>query len=920
MVVAVFMISGFTCSVLAQGFKVDLDMSGRQQGEVHEPDYLSWIVKNQVEDNFALDENITVYLSTLNNGNLKSNWYKAGIAAAKLANDGVLVDGYTGFAQIEMRITGLSAGIHSILTYHNMVDNVAVGSFAPIDIYVNGVLSEESLVPTVRVEKNDDAAKFYSTFNVQQGGDVVILFKAKDIPAITNKTVILNAFEIDTRNANMQALNPTPLDRDEHVDADNGKNVVLRWQSPEGVISHDIYFGTNQEEVLNADRSSACFKGNQTGNTYEIGDLYSMSTYYWRIDEVGSTETTKGNVWYFRPRQLAFDGAEGYGRFARGGRGGKVVEVSDLRDDANNPIQGSLRWALQQHPGEPLIIVFTKSGIIELQDRLTINRRYVTVAGQTAPGKGICIKGKPFGLSGADDAVVRFMRVRVGGGQTTDGMGLNGCNYSIIDHSSISWTVDESFSSRSALNISFQRNMIAEPLNIAGHKNYGPGTAHGYAASIGGDVGSFHHNLLSQSAGRNWSMAGGLDGNGYYSGRLDLFNNVVYNWVGRTTDGGAHEVNFVNNYYKAGPASKQSNMLVAQLEGVGKGSQSYYVKGNVFEKANGTIACDGTNDECGRTYTKASTQVLDWTLWVDAPFFESQATIHSAKEAYKHVLSNVGANMPVFDDHDKRIVKETLSGVNTYTGSVGKLSGIPDDESDVGGWEDYGNVMRSADFDSDHDGLPDWWEILFNLNPNSPEGDFSDTNADVDGNGITWMDRYLDWMSTPHFELESTGVVSVNLKELSQGFEKYPAYSIVDMQNCTANIEGEIASVMTTSGDAGLGSFMFKVTDADGHSMTRKVGIRLLGSGSGITNPTNDGLNVSFVNPVGNTLRLYVHNENQTSIRFELSDIQGRNIAKSEYAAGTNEIVKDMSILSEGIYVAKIIAGDKTRIIKIIKN
>ena len=553
-------------SAFGQGFKIDLDMSGRQSSEVLEPDYLSWVVKTQETDSYALNDDISIYLSTQNNGVLKPNWYKAMITTAKLANDGVFVSDFTGTAQIEMKITGLSTGTHSVLIYHNMVDNPVSNTFAPMDIYVNGVLTGENIAPTVRVEKNDDAAKFYTEFTITDGAEVTILFKAKDVPTANNKTVGLNAIEIDTRNADLQAKNPIPTDRNEHVDADNGKIVVLQWESPEEVISHDVYFGTNPEEVLNAGRNAVCFQGNQTGNTFEVANLYSLATYYWRVDEVSSSGTAKGNVWYFRPRQLAFEGAEGYGRFARGGRGGKVVEVSNLQDHAANPVQGSLRWALQQHPGEPLIIVFSTSGIIHLEERLTINRKYVTVAGQTAPGKGICIKGKPFGLSGADDAIVRFMRVRVGGGQTTDGMGLNGCNHSIIDHSSISWTVDESFSSRSALNITFQKNMISEPLNIAGHQNYNPGTAHGYAASIGGDVGSFHHNLLAQSYGRNWSLAGGLDGNGYYAGRLDIFNNVIYNWGTRTTDGGAHEVNFVSNYYKPGQATTFFWALNAQWD------------------------------------------------------------------------------------------------------------------------------------------------------------------------------------------------------------------------------------------------------------------------------------------------------------------------------------------------------------------
>ena len=134
-----------------------------------------------------------------------------------------------------------------------------------------------------------------------------------------------------------------------------------------------------------------------------------------------------------------------------------------------------------------------------------------------------------------------------------DGMGMASGNNSIFDHCSISWTIDEAFSSRSGLNITLQRTLISEALNEAGHKNYPAGTQHGYAASIGGEIGSFHHNLLAHCAGRNWSLAGGLThGTTTYAGRLDIRNNVVYNWRNRTTDGGAHEVNFVNNYYKPG--------------------------------------------------------------------------------------------------------------------------------------------------------------------------------------------------------------------------------------------------------------------------------------------------------------------------------------------------------------------------------
>ena len=131
-------------------------------------------------------------------------------------------------------------------------------------------------------------------------------------------------------------------------------------------------------------------------------------------------------------------------------------------------------------------------------------------------------------------------------------------------------------------NITLQRTLISEALNIAGHPNYPEGTKHGYAGSIGGDVGSFHHNLLAHCEGRNWSLAGGLDGDAFYAGRLDIRNNVVYNWGHRATDGGSKEVNFVGNYYKPGAATDQFYALIIDHEGTGLGTQRGYFSGNVM--------------------------------------------------------------------------------------------------------------------------------------------------------------------------------------------------------------------------------------------------------------------------------------------------------------------------------------------------
>ncbi|MGF1925870.1 MAG: T9SS C-terminal target domain-containing protein, partial [Bacteroidia bacterium] len=518
--------------------KVDLNFSGRNEAEVHEKGYVSWPVVSGKSDQRTIG-GIKFEL----NGNYNSAWYKAGVQApyyAKLVNDGLKSS-----EPLELTISGLPAGSHSLMSYHNNFDN-ADGGVAPstIAIYVDGKLAEHDIVPSNRAEHNTKSQVTYLSLQAKAGVPIVVRYQV-DGTSSSPKHFTLNGFEINTPDLRKQAKMPMPIDADEHVAVD--KDLMLKWTAAADAVSHDVYFGTNKGAVENASHSSQEFKGTLTTTSYSVKNLYSMETYYWRIDEKdASGKVTKGNIWYFRPAQLAFPGAEGYGRFARGGRGGKVVHVTNLNDSG----PGSLREAVNLDIG-PRTIVFDVAGIIKLSSRLVINQPYVTVAGQTAPGKGITIVAAPLGLTG-NDGVVRFIRVRVGAGRTYDGMGLTGANHSIIDHCSISWTIDEAFSSRGAHNISLQRTLISEALNVADHGKYEKGKMHGYAATIGGDIGSFHHNLLVHNYGRNWSMGGGLDGNGVYSGRLDIRNNVVYNWGRRTTDGGAKEVNFVSNYYKPG--------------------------------------------------------------------------------------------------------------------------------------------------------------------------------------------------------------------------------------------------------------------------------------------------------------------------------------------------------------------------------
>lgn len=561
----------------------------------------------------------------------------------------------------------------------------------------------------------------YVKFTAEEGKDVVIEY-VSDPKAGTeyiNNYVAVNALIFDRPNPKTTASDPYPANIDMHaaaVDApvNEAGDIVLTWKPASSAVKHHVMFGTSPDDLTEMIAT--------TEAQYAPQGLSSHNVYYWRIDEEDAAGNRyEGDVWSFRPRHLAFPGAEGYGRFAIGGRGGVVYHVTSLDDDVDNPQPGTFRYGLTKVESTRTI-VFDVSGYITLKGRLVCSDKYVTIAGQTAPGEGITFRGAPLGVN--SDGITRFIRSYRGyaGDQNgpieaeqnkgLDGLGLAGGDHAIVDHCSVSWTTDEAFSSRGAKSITLQRTLLSESLNCADHPNYGSGAQHGYAATIGGGqgsgVGSFHHNLLAHNEGRNWSLSGGLTGSGFYDGAHDVFNNVVYNWGGRATDGGSHEINFVNNYYKKGPSTRQNYLLNLQLEGTGKGTQSAYVSGNIREELNGNKVYDKENTTF--RYSLSGGQELNWEPFVSEPFFPSYATIESAEQAYRNVLSDVGCNQPFFNSHDARMVSRTVNGTTSKVGSKTGKKGLIDREWDSEGYVDIPEVRRSADFDTDLDGMPDWWE------------------------------------------------------------------------------------------------------------------------------------------------------------------------------------------------------------------
>jgi hypothetical protein len=701
----------------------------------------NWLVNAEKPITFKSDS-IEFTIEPIGNftDGIKTDWWKAGLVHdALMASDGVFVEGDD--AGLKLIIRGLTPGKHSLATFHNSLWD---SDIRLTDIIINGAPAVTAVVPSRRVTNDADAASAFAEFEAKDEEDVVVEFRPH--AALTGddnrlNRIILNGFELDAVDPAKKAVKPTPVAGDEHAP----EKPTLTWHAAKSAISHDVYLGTDESAVANATHDSPEYKGRHSDAQFTTDAADPFATYYWRVDTIQSKvvrgspdpapNLVKGDVWAFRIRQLAFPGAEGYGRFARGGRGGRVIKVTNLNDSG----PGSLRAAIEAEG--PRTVVFDVSGRIDLKNRMGIRNPYLTIAGQTAPGKGICISNLNLGMMGTHDVIVRYIRVRPGdtAGLTLDGMGMASTDHSIIDHCSISWTQDEAFSSRGAKNVTLQRTLISEALNVAGHKKYEKGKQHGYAASIGGDIGSFHHNLLAHCAGRNWSLAGGLDKAGRHCARLDIRNNVVYNWSHRTTDGGARQVNFVNNYYKPGPASRVFHVLMPERRLVHAfGPQDYYVEGNVME---------GRYDASQPLAGVIAERGYDVDFLVDKPFFESYVTTQSADEAYNDVLADVGCNIPKLDDHDHRVIEEVRNGTTTYKGSITGLPGLPDSQKDVGGWEDYPEVHRPADWDLDNDGMPTAWEKRHQLNSEDP----SDGNADPNNDGFTNLEEYLNTISAaPH--------------------------------------------------------------------------------------------------------------------------------------------------------------------------
>ena len=859
-VFSIFMMLCCACIVSAQ--KIDFDISGKT-GQALQEGFVEWVVPEGVSDTKDFDGGIQVTVSAAQGTNpmdaahnddeirhVKTEWWKNGITSgndgARILGDALIITGddhsyvTSGSTKLDVTISGLKAGHHSLQAYHNCVEfEENQGAIPDIDIYVNGIKVIEGVKQSIRKSKFAEAGQSYVEFDVTEGQSVTVSYVSTPKEGISygRTYVTVNAFVFNEVDNSKIALDPIPNSGEFHAGDGNG-NVTLQWTSPASAVKHHVLLGNDADNLSDYVIT--------TEPVCDVTGLDPLKKYYWRIDEEdASGNISQGEVWLFQPARLAFPGAEGYGRFAIGGRGGSVYHVTTLDDngDDENPIEGSFRYGIKKVSG-PRTIVFDVAGVISLKSRLTCSDKFVTIAGQTAPGNGVMLRTCPFGMQ--SDGITRFLRMRLGhkkminglipkGGdngngveyapeevgqtdETTlsglDGMGMSGNDHAIMDHCSISWTIDEAFSSRSAKAITLQHTLISEALNIAGHPNYSSGTGHGYAATIGagqngGQPGSFHHNLLAHCEGRNWSISGGLDGGGSYDGHHDIFNNVVYNWGHRASDGGTHELNFVNNYYKKGSATSQNYLLRHQFEGTGSGTQRAYVSGNIREETSGSKTKDALNNTY--KYETSGDQVLNWEPWSNEPFFPSYANIETAEAAYKNVLSDVGCTQPFFDNHDQRMVNETLNRSYSTKGVRSKKNGIIDTEEDTGcegfDLEKLGivNATRANDWDSDADGIPNWFEELTGTNAS-----VANNNDDRDGDFYTDLEEYLNWIAVPNFIVE--GSQEITLKNYFAGYVS-PTYEVTSAAGVVAQVQNGKLNVTPSETAAKLFSIVVKATE-----------------------------------------------------------------------------------------------------------
>jgi pectate lyase len=396
--------------------------------------------------------------------------------------------------------------------------------------------------------------------------------------------------------------------------------------------------------------------------------------------------------------QKAFPTAEGFGRYAQGGRGGAVLFVDNLNDSG----PGSFRAAVEAKG--PRTVIFRVAGTIQLKTKLVVREPFITIAGQTAPGDGICLANYEFYVA-THDAIVRYLRCRPGNGEPgeRDALTVRDAENVIVDHCSASWAVDEVLSTTKSKNVTVQWCVISEALHDAGHHKGN----HGYGGLIQCEGATYHHNLYAHNRSRNPRPGSGL---------IDFRNNVIYDWNGMAgyAEGNTHRLNYIANYLKAGPSTQSGPTIAFHT---GKEKTFIHFDGNVLE---GVVA-PGEDDA-------KIINVRNGGNVSPTPHDVPPVKTESAIEARDRVFKEAGAILPKRDAVDARVVSQVRQGTGHQINTA----------NDVGSWPELTSTSSSAD--ADQDGMPDAWETAATLNSNN----HADGNADADGDGYTNLEEFLN--------------------------------------------------------------------------------------------------------------------------------------------------------------------------------
>ena len=469
----------------------------------------------------------------------------------------------------------------------------------------------------------------------------------------------------------------------------------------------------------------------------------------------------------------AFPGAEGFGRYVSGGRGGNVYHVTSLADDGT---EGTLRWALGKSGAKT--IVFDVSGTIHLQSSLNIAIGNVTIAGQTAPGDGICVADYPVAIK-ANNVIVRYMRFRLGnknvllnGADGWDAFGGMDQENIIVDHCSVSWSIDECLSVLGNKNTTVQWCLVAQSLVNSGHSK----GAHGYGGNWGGSGASFHHNLIAHHGSRTPRL--GPRPTTQLDERMDMRNNVIYNFGGNGCYGGeGMTVNIVNNYYKPGPGSP-TDKKGYRIAGIGIRTNEYVEKypayapalhlwGKYFVTGNYNTKYTSVNNDnwtygiinqidasgCDGTFTAETKD----SIKLAEPMDFVATTTHSAVDAYDRVLDYAGASLSR-DSFDELMVSDARNGAASYTGK-GLSKGFVNSQDDnrpadaADDWTAWPTLnSTAAPVDTDGDGMPDEWEKSNGLAPSDP----SDGKT-IGTDGYSNLENYLNSLVAEMTEAQNAG-------------------------------------------------------------------------------------------------------------------------------------------------------------------